>query len=52
MSTFGPNVIVDFADNTVTDMSAIGDETVKQNVILPRVRTTPLHLLWKGENIC
>ena len=29
MSTFGPNAIVDFADNTVTDLSAIGEDTVK-----------------------
>jgi hypothetical protein len=29
MSTFGQNAIVDFADNTVTDMAAIGQDTVK-----------------------
>jgi len=27
--TAGPHAIVDFADNTVTDMSTIGDDTVK-----------------------
>ncbi len=30
MQTAGPNVIVDFADNTVTDLSVIGEDAVKQ----------------------